>query len=517
MEQNYMIWVRNALALCVNAFQEENELMKKEFAELAEVFSSFRLQEKLSVFELIGNSLQDNHMAIVNIYSCIIQNTGLQDFEKPLMNHLLSCDYDVLAGCMMELQVMRIIKGCYSEKRSLHRRNAQKLRQEVGQEWSYTPVKSRNPKRIVIITEQLMSFSHAPTAVVLNIAYVLKKQMHYEVFIFICPCDGELSTEMWYRSRYMDSVDGFRDKQINTRYKDEVFPGYQINMDMPDCIQKYSMMLAAIREWNPAFVLGLGVVNPVLDLVNEFTTVASMALSATCPVSDSEILFRLERQKEEIEQEYEAAFRQNQTQIFMETTLPVIVEKQISGNPSREELGLPLDKFIIVIVGNRLDQEIDVKFIELMKSVLVKYPDCVFAIVGTVTQLRDYFEEEKYQDRIFYLGFRSDLFGTYRVMDLYLNPKRTGGGWSSAMALMTGVPVVTLPNCDVAYNVGDKFIVSDYEEMKATINRYLTEPDFMGKMKQYAAECGAENTEEQMIKFVQSMIDGIKVVLEGSK
>lgn len=517
MEQNYLIWVRNALTLCVNAFQSEDELMKKEFAELAEAFSSFRLQEKLAAFELMENSLQNNHMAIVNIYSCIIQNMELQEFEKPIMNHLLTCEYGVFSGCMMELQVMRVIKGCYSEKRSLHRRNVQRLKQEVGQDRSYIPAKSRNSKRIVIITEQLLSPLHAPTAVVYNIAFVLKKYMHYEVFIFICPCDGELSTEMWYRFRYSDSMDGFRNKLINTRYKDEIFAGYQINMDMPDCIQKYGMMLSAIEEWNPAFVLGLGVVNPILDLVNEFTTVASMAMSATCPVSDSEILFRLAKQKEEIEREYEAALRQNQSQIFMETTLPVFIEKQISGNPGRKELGLPLDKFIIAIVGNRLEQEIDVKFIELMKSILIEYPDCVFAIAGAVTRLKDYFAGGKYQDRIFYLGFCSDLFGTYKVMDLYLNPQRAGGGWSSAMALMAGIPVVTLPNCDVAYNVGEKFIVSDYVEMKAIINRYMTEPDFMKKMKQYAAERGAENTEEKMIKFVQSMVDGIEAVLEGSK
>ena len=518
MEPNYVIWVKNALELCVKALQREDKLMKEEFTEPAEEFSSFSPQEKQAVFELMENSLQD-HRALVCVYSCIIQNTDLQEFEKLLMNHILSCNYDVLSGCMLELQVVKTIMGCYQEKRSLHRSNAEKLRRAIGREQFYIPVESRNSKRIVIITEQLSAvLLHAPTAVTLNIAYILKKHLHYEVFIFICPCDYKKIPEgMWYQPMYTASVDGIRDMQIDIGYKDEVFPGYQINMDTPDCIQKYGRMLEMIEEWNPAFVLGLGVANPVLDLVNEITTVAVMAMSTTCPLSDSEILFRLARQEEEKEREYEAELNQNQRQIFMGQNLPVIVEGQENRKYSRAGLGLPSDKFIIVIVGNRLDIEIDEKFIALMKSVLTENPDCVFSIIGEVIELKKYFGGMEYQNKIFYLGYCPDLLGTYGVMDLYLNPERAGGGWSSAMALMAGVPVVTFPNCDVAYNVGERFVVSDYTEMEAVINKYVTEQDFMKGMKQYAGECGTGNAEEKMIKFVQSMVDGINAVLEGNK
>lgn len=514
MEQNYITWVKLALQLCINVAQEENRLIKEEFVELADEFLSFGPQGKQTVFELMENSLQ-NSMVIVYVYSCIIQNTQLQEFEKPLMNQILSCNYDALSGCMIELQVMRVIKGCYMEKRSLHRENVEKLRQAIGQKKSYIPVKSRYSKRIVIVTEQIQSLLHAPTSIVFNIAYILKKYMQYEVFIFICPCDFLFSEEMWYHPIYTRPLGNVQ--SIDIEHRDEVFKGYQINMYSPDCINEYGMMLAAIEEWNPAFVLGLGVMNPVLDLVNEITTVAVMTMSINCPVSDSEILFRLIRQEEEMEREYAAALNPNQSQIFMGQNLPVIVEGQANENYQREELGLPLDKFVIVIVGNRLDKEIDAKFAELMKSILTENLDSVFAIIGTVTEVQGYFGETEYQDRLFYLGFRPDLLGTYGVMDLYLNPERTGGGWSSAMALMAGVPVVTLPDCDVAYNVGEKFIVSDYMEMKAVINRYMADSDYMEEMKRYALECGAENTEMKMIKYVQSMVDGINTVLEDNQ
>ncbi len=206
-------------------------------------------------------------------------------------------------------------------------------------------------------------------------------------------------------------------------------------------------------------------VNPVLDLFNDITTVATMVMSTDCPVSDSEILFRLKKHEEEAEQEYAAAGGGKQTHIFMEGTLPAVAEGRTGKVFTREELGLPADE---------------------------------------------------YRNRIFYLGFCPDLQGVFGTMDLYLNPRRAGGGWSSAIALMAGVPVLTLPDCDVAYNVGEKFVVQDFAALKATAARYITDPDFAGMMSGYAA-ASAGDPQDKMRQYVQSMVNGINAVLEGRK
>lgn len=83
-----------------------------------------------------------------------------------------------------------------------------------------------------------------------------------------------------------------------------------------------------------------------------------------------------------------------------------------------------------------------------------------------------------YGKRIHFLGYCMDLPGTYRALHLYLNPRRLGGGWSSAMALMAGLPVVTLPACDVAYNVGGEFTVTTEEEMVDAVIRYASDTCF---------------------------------------
>lgn len=257
-------------------------------------------------------------------------------------------------------------------------------------------------------------------------------------------------------------------------------------------------------------------VNPVLDLFNDITTVATMVMSTDCPVSDSEILFRLKKHEEEAEQEYAAAGGGKQTHIFMEGTLPAVAEGRTGKVFTREELGLPADKYIITVVGNRLDAELDETFISLMKELLSEYPDCVFAVVGIVDKIKEYFAGNEYRNRIFYLGFCPDLQGVFGTMDLYLNPRKAGGGWSSAIALMAGVPVLTLPDCDVAYNVGEKFVVQDFAALKATAARYITDPDFAGMMSGYAA-ASAGDPQDKMRQYVQSMVNGINAVLEGRK
>ena len=56
------------------------------------------------------------------------------------------------------------------------------------------------------------------------------------------------------------------------------------------------------------------------------------------------------------------------------------------------------------------------------------------------------------------------------------------------MALMAGLPVVTLPACDVAYNVGDEFTVMTEEEIVDAVVRYASDDVFYGQKKRIAIE-----------------------------
>ena len=98
---------------------------------------------------------------------------------------------------------------------------------------------------------------------------------------------------------------------------------------------------------------------------------------------------------------------------------------------------------------------------------------------------------------------------TYGMLNLYLNPKRSGGGFSSAMALTAGIPVVTLPNCDVSYNVGETFTVPDTEIMINEICRYAEDKEFYYNRQKYALEFSKKNSIEKLEKYVSDVMENI--------
>ena len=239
-----------------------------------------------------------------------------------------------------------------------------------------------------------------------------------------------------------------------------------------------------------------------------------MGMTIECPVSEADIIVRFTREPEEKEREYLLSMSEGQQQIFMESNIPVIAEQQ-QGNLTRSELNLPEDKFLIAVVGNRLDREIDQEFISVLEGILDKESNAGIVFIGEVGQIKKVFANGIYKDRIFFLGYCENLQGTYNAVNLYLNPKRLGGGFSSAMALSAGVPVITLLDCDVAYNVGNDFVVSNYDEMITQVHNYVTDDEFYINMKNKALLKGNMNTEEKLEEYVRTMIDKISQAMEN--
>jgi glycosyltransferase involved in cell wall biosynthesis len=363
------------------------------------------------------------------------------------------------------------------------------------------------------MTNQLVALLHAPTKVVLEFAYVLQVVLGYEVMLFVCPNDADEKVRgLWYHAVGDISIYEFLNSPLRLSYKDTVISGYQINYTQ-SCAKEYSMMLSLIHAWNPEFVFAVGAGNPVTDLTSKFTTLVSMPLTSTCPVSEAQIFIRAGKAKGEYEEEYQEVVKNNgQRQLFVKETIPVTVARG-SSQTDRAQLGLPDDRFIIAVVGNRLDNEINDEFVGVMQEIIEKNPETAFAIIGKVELVKEHFKQKVFENHIFYLGYQKELINTYEVLDLYLNPKRWGGGFSSVMALMAGIPVVTLPDCDVSVAVGKDFVVPDYGKMIETVCRYVRDKEFYLQQKQRAKEIAANNTDDKMVDYVRELLQGIEALL----
>ncbi len=505
-------WLKKGLEICSKDGSLSKEEKKELFMQLEVQYEAFAESERKRILDIINTAFDGNDR--IYIYSYFMNYMQAEDFAKGALTAILHAqdNYDFYTGSMLEYQVINRVSGCYAQKRKVHKKNVMKFEKELQMDFQYEQFERRNKNRIVIMTEQMLSNRHAPTKMVLNMMYVLQKQLGYEVMLFICPCDGFLSGDLWHHFYYSNASDLHREFAVSIKHRDTEFRGYQVNM-RPVNIKEYQMMFEIIHAWNPLIVFGIGVVNPVVDFCARFTTLVMRSASIDCPVSEAQVLLRVKEQSENLEEEYKQEIDRRQVQLFIKGKPPVLTE--VSESPyQRQELGLPEDKFLIAIVGNRLDEEINMELVQLMQRIIERLSKAAFILIGQVKKARKYFWEDIFDGHIFYMGYQKDLIGIYSVLDLYMNPKRKGGGYSSVMALSVGIPAISLPDCDVAGHIGEGLTVKDYQEMEETVCRYINDPSFYEEKKQYVQERMKENTDEKMVQYVQNMMNQIIEHLE---
>ncbi|MCM1326544.1 MAG: hypothetical protein NC094_04460 [Bacteroidales bacterium] len=498
-------WLKQALTLCSHFTEMEEADKDQQFAKLKTDYNIFPSGEKIRIHDILKSELENNDC--IYVYSILLKYFKEEEFGKAVIGCIMKGNFDWFHGSMLELQVVDCV--CHEEKCLLHEKNARVWDSALGGlHFDYTPVEKRNKKRIVIITEHILTTLHSPTLMVLSFAYVLQEILGYEVLLFVCPSDGSISDQLWQGAIVVHSIEQFNSAPIQLEYKDVLFRGYQINISFND-LKQYHMMISLIHEWNPLFVFAMGAYNPVVDLIAKFTTLVAIPMSIKCPVSGGQILVRLGREEEEMEVIYEnSAAQRGQIQLFMEDRVPVLTEPR-GKKYERQEFGVQEDKFLIAIVGNRLDKEIDEEFSQVMKHILDNNTEAAFAIIGNVNKMKKYFLDEQYKDRVFYLGYCYDLISVYSIMNFYMNPKRKGGGFSSQIALNAGIPIVTLPNCDVAYHAGDDFTVKNYQEMEEVVGNCIKNSSYYEEMKRFAEEIGNNNTNDKMVQYVERMLEQI--------
>ncbi|MCI5713375.1 MAG: glycosyltransferase [Lachnospiraceae bacterium] len=504
-------WVQKAVNLCINVWEREDIENHMLFSELEEQYQNFAEQDREHILYIMRTqfAVQD----LLFILSCFVQYMKIPVFKEMVFECIERGDFDADQSCALELQTAFYIPGYYKQKRQLHKRNIEKYEEVIKADYPYHTLEERNEKRIIIVTDQLVEIVHAPTRIVRNVAYILQERLGYEVLIFVCPPDRGVEMELWYQSRIQRSDKYYYTHTIELEHMGAKLHGYQINMT-ESSQKEYSMMLELIHAWNPLFVFNLGAWHPVVELTKKFTTLVTMDMSSECPVSEGDILIRPMRVDEERERIYEeeTAYA-GQKQIFMDEPMPALITP-MEEVYTREELHLPENKFLIAIVGNRLDREVDEEFAKELEKILDNNEEAILVFIGKKKVNKEYFSQEIWQHRVYDLGYCEELMKVYGALDLYVNPKRMGGGYSSIFAAIAGLPVVTLPDCDVANNVGEQFVVNDYSEMVDIVGKYIKDKEFYEEKKKCALQVAKINSEEKMVDYISRMLHRITEVME---
>ncbi len=372
----------------------------------------------------------------------------------------------------------------YEEEREFHDILLRKWEKEYGSVVDTIPMEERKRGVILVTTNQFLGLRHAPTKLVVEIIKCLKS-MGFQVYLLVnytCFTKEQLMKVLHWG--HMPNV--FTNMNGRGIWKCDTLeiPYLQLNYTQ-NTKQAITVVNDYAQEIKPEFVWHIGGTSFISDMIGRCSTMIATKCTDGYAVSEAPVLASfsagnssyVEKSKKVIE-----GLGQKICQFMCNLSLPDATEGIVY---KRSDLNLPEDKCLLCMVGNRLDLEVDNKFLEWISGVMEYSKDIRFVTIGKEVSLDAY---PCLRNKIIQLGYQENLKATLACMDIYVNPPRQGGGASAVCAMAAGIPAITLGNCDVANAVPEVFIVSDLTEMYELVMRCVENKTFYEAMCRDAVE-----------------------------
>ncbi len=160
--------------------------------------------------------------------------------------------------------------------------------------------------------------------------------------------------------------------------------------------------------------------------------------------------------------------------------------KPPSDGLTRAQFSIPEDKFVFVVVGVRLDTDVNTKFLELLERI-TDHPSAYIVFAGNFETYEKvvsaYPNVQKQSARI---GFQTDIMAVYNISDAFLNPERKGGGSGIVYALQAGLPVLSLPTGDAGLAAAGFPETANYDALAETCVRLIDDKDMQAEYAKIA-------------------------------
>lgn len=457
--------------------------------------------------EAIGDDLE-LYLLVLATINFVTGNAACIDTVESLLFQP-ELDLFVASNVCFQLSNIRFrnasLKPSYVHQRLLYRFLLERYEAEYPFPVPFLPYEQRNKKRIVIETDLFINELHAPTHIVMETCRMLMQDMGYEVFLLVNVewMSYEWMEQFWfvpYRINYRPDING----QFTIAYEGVTIQGYQIQWRR-EAASEMQQLMQRLYEWKPLCVWHIGGTSFRHDYYRNLTTVLSMPCANGYCVSEAPVLVSyMQNDSEELKESMAYIKEQKQKMVNIEI---IYDYKEEGKNYKKSDFKIPEDAFVICIVGTRLDDEMSEEFIRMLHELEESTDSLYYLIIGKCINKPFSLEDET---KVQYLGFRTDLLDVIKVSDLFVNPPRKGGGGGACRALSVGVPVVTLPNCDVSSLVGDAFCCQNMDEMKEEILRYQRDPDFYREMQERVKEKNEENNAVSNLEYYKMLFQQLE-------
>lgn len=338
-------------------------------------------------------------------------------------------------------------------------------------------ISDRNSSLVLVTVQQFLSLSHGPTKTTLDRAFCLKRDLGKEVIIInTAELLGGQPIEILNGS--IGNYNSELTKQTQVEYRGEIFPYMQFDNNMPN-IDNSKEFISYLKMVKPAYIVNIGGESLLVDMSSKLVPVLNIntvpsdidrtestmqAMGRGVTKEDEEVLKIIEKSKDDV--------------IVGRFTSSL---KEQSHRYTKQDLGLPDNRMILAVIGGRLTEEVDDAFIKMLDDVLDA--GAFVVVIGVMNTYEKFCEKDvTFAQNSRYLGMQDDVLAILDCCDIYVNPKRSGGGTSVIEAMYKGMPAVTLSSGDVALGAGSDFVVSDYSDMAEMIKRYMTDSQFYKDM-----------------------------------
>lgn len=357
----------------------------------------------------------------------------------------------------------------------------------IDEKLTYIECENRNQDLVVVLTTQVLNEAHAPTKTLIDRCTVLERVVNKKVFIIntaeLMSLVGNIPFFMTVQGNYIDQYSNMNTLPIC---------GYEFNFfQCPNTMPQIPIIreiVDVIRSEKPYFILTIGGNSIVSDICSKIIPTITIGTVFSGRAVTRGQFQAIGRAINDEDREWLALHGYDEEHII--ESLFTFVFKEQTHTYTREYIGLPQNRFVVALVGARLGDEVDEKCTELLLKIIEKGAFITF--IGCFENYEQY--EEQYphlKEHCRYLGFQDDVLAILEHCDLYINPRRNGGGSSASEALFKGVPVVSMNYGDVSVAVGPEFCVSDWDAMYEKCVRYMEDKEYYQMMSKKAKERAA--------------------------
>lgn len=486
---------------------------------LKEAYGKLTDYEKEQSLQILEDLLKEDGMTYFLIMSTLLCSLEDHRIISMMENRMKFRGYSLWLrwSAMKQLQILLFSQAIgsygavdYKGLKDAYQHILEEMQEEIGQRYEYLPYHSRK-RKIVIVMSQIMRPDHSPTRNLIYIVGVLKK-LGYEVVVYVCFHSGNADgvKYAWYQERVIYNLR--KETGVFTyETEDELFHVYNFQLDKNNYLENMTMAVKEIWEEKPEFVFELGSETLLADLCNPFTTVVRMNFVKTVPITNAPIIARYFAYTDEEEEEFNSFLTKEQVVIDVKYSIDRYNENSREKTYSKSYFGIPENSFVIVIAGNRLNQEVDEKFIKITKNILDQEETFVFAVLGECDELSTRFDDTAYKNRFYFLGWQDDFKEAIGIGDVFLNPPRQGGGAGGLFAILEEVPVITLGHCDVEACTGQEFVCESLEEMPELVHRYFSDAEFMEMQKANCRVAAKKQTDLDSEGNFKALCDFVRI------